>query len=55
MDIDARASDPAALALRGWLAFVRVVCAEWAWTQDISRIELTELCMRTFVGVFQPK
>ncbi|BBZ70306.1 hypothetical protein [Mycobacterium paraseoulense] len=40
--------DPTAIAVEGWLAFVRAASAKWIQSQDISRADLTELCLAAF-------
>lgn len=42
----------AAVALHGWLAFVRAVCVEWLQGSDLSRDEIRDLCFRTLAGMF---
>jgi AcrR family transcriptional regulator len=41
-----------AVALDGWLAFVRAVCVEWLEGADLSRDEVRALCFRTLAGIF---
>jgi AcrR family transcriptional regulator len=36
------------IAVEGWLAFVRAACVKWIDSQNISRAELTEICLRAF-------
>ena len=40
--------DPTDIAVEGWLAFVRAACVKWIQSQNISRAELTEMCLRAF-------
>ena len=40
--------DATEIAVEGWLAFVRAVCVKWIQSQDISRADLTEMCLRAF-------
>jgi AcrR family transcriptional regulator len=36
------------IAVEGWLAFVRAACVKWIQSQNISRAELTKMCLRAF-------
>ena len=36
------------IAVEGWLAFVRAACVKWIQSQNISRTDLTEMCLRSF-------
>jgi AcrR family transcriptional regulator len=36
------------IAVEGWLAFVRAACTRWIDLQNISRADLTEMCLRAF-------
>jgi AcrR family transcriptional regulator len=38
--------DAAEIAVEGWLAFVRAACVKWIQLQNISRADLTEMCLR---------
>ncbi len=40
--------DATEIAVEGWLAFVRAVCVKWIQSQNISRADLTEMCLRAF-------
>ncbi|WP_085093547.1 TetR/AcrR family transcriptional regulator [Mycobacterium paraense] len=40
--------DSTEIAVEGWLAFVRASCVKWIQSQNISRSDLTELCLRAF-------
>lgn len=40
--------DAAEIAVEGWLAFVRAASVKWVRSQNISRAELTEMCLRAF-------
>jgi hypothetical protein len=36
------------IAVEGWLAFVRAACVKWIQSQNISRTDLNEMCLRAF-------
>ena len=36
------------ILVEGWLAFVRAACVKWIDSQNISREDLTEMCLRAF-------
>lgn len=38
----------AEIAVEAWLAFVRAACMKWIESQNISRTDLTEMCLRAF-------
>jgi AcrR family transcriptional regulator len=38
----------AEIVVEGWLAFVRAACVKWIDSQNISRADLTEMCLRAF-------
>lgn len=40
--------DAAEIAVEAWLAFVRAACVKWIQSQNISRADLTEMCIRAF-------
>ncbi len=40
--------DVTEIAVAGWLAFVRAACVKWVQSQNISRAELSEMCLRAF-------
>ena len=40
--------DATEIAVEGWLAFVRAACVKWIQSQNISRAELTDMCLRAF-------
>jgi AcrR family transcriptional regulator len=40
--------DVTEIAVEGWLAFVRAACVKWIQSQNISRADLTEMCIRAF-------
>ncbi len=40
--------DATEIAVEGWLAFVRAACVKWVQSQNISRAELTDMCLRAF-------
>jgi AcrR family transcriptional regulator len=45
---EGRARDATEIAVEGWLAFVRAASVKWIQSQNISRIELTEMCLGVF-------
>jgi AcrR family transcriptional regulator len=45
---EGRLRDSTEVAVAGWLAFVRAACVKWIQSQNISRAELTEMCLRAF-------
>lgn len=45
-----RRRDASEIAVEGWLAFVRAVCVKWIDSPNISRADLTQMCLRTFDG-----
>ena len=45
---EGRPRDATEIAVEGWLAFVRAACVKWIQSQNISRAELTEICLRSF-------
>jgi len=40
--------DVTEVAVEGWLAFVRAACVKWIQSQNISRADLTDLCLGAF-------
>ncbi|MDI9916529.1 TetR/AcrR family transcriptional regulator [Rhodococcus sp. IEGM 1379] len=40
----------AAVAVRGWIAFVRAVCLDWLDHPSIPQEELRAICLRTLAG-----
>lgn len=40
--------DATEIAVEGWLAFVRAACVKWIQLQNISRTDLTMMCLRAF-------
>ena len=36
------------IAVEGWLAFVRAACVKWIQSPNISRTDLTEMCLHAF-------
>jgi AcrR family transcriptional regulator len=40
--------DATEIAIEGWLAFVRAAYVKWIQSQNISRADLTEMCLRAF-------
>jgi AcrR family transcriptional regulator len=45
---EGRLRDVTEIAVEGWLAFVRAACVKWIQSQNISRADLTEMCLRAF-------
>jgi len=45
---EGRLRDAAEIAVEGWLAFVRAACVKWIQSQNISRTDLTEMCLHAF-------
>ena len=45
---EGRVRDVTEIAVEGWLAFVRAACVKWIQSQNISRADLTEMCLRAF-------
>jgi AcrR family transcriptional regulator len=45
---DGRPRDVTEVAVEAWLAFVRTACVKWIQAQNISRTDLTEMCLRAF-------
>jgi AcrR family transcriptional regulator len=45
---DGHLRDVTEIAVEGWLAFVRAACVKWIQSQNISRDDLTEMCLRAF-------
>jgi AcrR family transcriptional regulator len=45
---EGRLRDVTEIAVEGWLAFVRAACVKWIQSQNISRAELSEMCLRAF-------
>jgi AcrR family transcriptional regulator len=45
---EGRVRDVTEIAVEGWLAFVRTACVKWVQSQEISRADLTEMCLRAF-------
>ena len=43
---EGRLRDATEIAVEGWLAFVRAACVKWIQSQNISRADLTEMCLR---------
>jgi AcrR family transcriptional regulator len=43
-----RPRDAGEILVGGWLAFVRAACVKWIDSQNISRADLTEMCLRAF-------
>ena len=42
------ARDVTEIAVEGWLAFVRAACGKWIQSPNISRADLTDMCLRAF-------
>jgi AcrR family transcriptional regulator len=40
--------DATEIAVEGWLAFVRAACGKWIQSPNISRTDLTDMCLRAF-------
>jgi AcrR family transcriptional regulator len=40
--------DATEIAVEGWLAFVRAACVKWIQSQNISRADLSKMCLRAF-------
>jgi len=40
--------DVTEIAVEGWVAFVRAACVKWIQSQNISRVDLTDMCLRAF-------
>jgi AcrR family transcriptional regulator len=40
--------DVTEIAVEGWLAFVRAACVKWIQSPNISRADLTEMCLHAF-------
>ncbi len=45
---EGRPRDATEIAVEGWLAFVRAACVKWIHSPNISRADLTEMCLRAF-------
>ena len=43
-----RPRDAGEILVEGWLAFVRAACVKWIDSQNVSRADLTEMCLRAF-------
>ena len=43
---EGRQRDATEIAVEGWLAFVRAACVKWIQSQNISRADLTKMCLR---------
>ena len=43
-----RPRDAGEILVEGWLAFVRAACVKWIDSQNVSRDDLTEVCLRAF-------
>jgi AcrR family transcriptional regulator len=43
-----RPRDAGEILVEGWLAFVRAACVKWIDSQNISRDDLTVMCLRAF-------
>lgn len=52
---DGRPPDATEIAVEGWLAFVRAACVKWIQSQNISRSDLTEMCLRAFDCALGPQ
>jgi AcrR family transcriptional regulator len=48
------AGDPVArVAVRGWLSFVLAACFEWQDNAEITRDQLSDLCVRVLLGALE--
>ena len=47
--------DATEIAVAGWLAFVRAACVKWIQSQNISRVDLTEMCLRALGCALGPQ
>jgi AcrR family transcriptional regulator len=45
---EGRPRDATEIAVEGWLAFVRAACVKWIQSPNISRTDLTEMCLHAF-------
>ncbi|WP_280276840.1 TetR/AcrR family transcriptional regulator [Nocardia wallacei] len=54
LEFEGHARAVAAVAVHGWLVFVRTVCVEWVQSQAISRTELTQICLNALTGAIEP-
>lgn len=45
---EGRQRDFAEITVEGWLAFVRAACVKWVQSQNISAVDLSEMCLRAF-------
>lgn len=57
--LDALGLDPqdralAAVAVHGWIAFVRAVCLDWLDHRTVPVEQVRELCLRTLAGALAP-
>jgi len=43
---EGRRRDVTEIAVEGWLAFVRGACVRWAQSPEITRADLTDMCLR---------
>ncbi|MFC9788285.1 TetR/AcrR family transcriptional regulator [Rhodococcus sp. NPDC127528] len=54
IDLDPSELEVAAIAVHGWLAFVRATCLDWLDHPAVPAAELRELCLRTLAGALAP-
>lgn len=45
---EGRLCDVTEIAVESWLAFVRAACVKWIDSRNISRADLTQMCLRAF-------
>jgi AcrR family transcriptional regulator len=45
---EGRPRDVTEIAVEGWLAFVRAACVKWVQSQNVTRADLTEMCLHAF-------
>ena len=48
LEVAGRLREVTEIAVEGWLAFVRAACVKWIQSPNISRADLTEMCLRAF-------
>ncbi|TQF75135.1 TetR/AcrR family transcriptional regulator [Rhodococcus spelaei] len=54
IDLDPSEVEVAAMAVHGWLAFVRATCLDWLDHPAVPAEALRELCLRTLAGALAP-
>jgi AcrR family transcriptional regulator len=55
VDLDGRARARVAVALGGWLSFVRAASLDWLEQETISQAELKEICLGALAGAVGPE